>query len=146
MADIRVIVVAENPGEMLVAGCESSGAGLASLTSADRLEIVCDYGPPDRTVQVQQFRTRSKEVRRKLDTKLRLNESGLDQSFRDSAAVTADMPRGKRDEYLESIQNVMLVWREWGEGLSDQLDQIVVSEDSSALDRIEREVTEGPEA
>lgn len=140
----RVIVVAENPDEILVATSKSAGSGLARLTSADRLEIICDYGPPDRTVQVQQFLTRLKDVRRKLDTKLRLNEGGLDQSFRDSSAVTTDMPRVQRDEYLESIQNVMLVWREWGDGLSERLDQLAATEDAEELDRIEREVTKGP--
>jgi hypothetical protein len=143
--DTRVIVVAEDPDEILIATCKSAGAGLAKLTRANRLEVVLQYGPPDRSAQVQQFRSRLKDVRRKLDTKLRLNESGLEQSFRDSAAVTSEMPRKKRDEYLESIENLMVVWREWGEELSERLDQLAATEDSDELDRIEGEVTKGPQ-
>ena len=140
----RVIVVAENPDELLVTTCKRAGAGLAKLTSADRLEVILEYGPPDRSALVEQFRSRLKEVRRKLDTKLRLNESGLEQSFRDSAAVTNEMPKKKRDEYLNSIEKVMVGWRAWGEEMSDRLDKLAATEDLEELEHIEREVTEGP--
>jgi SpoVK/Ycf46/Vps4 family AAA+-type ATPase len=144
LEDTRVIVVAEEPDDLLVATCKSAGAGLAKLTSADRLEVVLEYGPPDRSALAEQFRSRLRDVRRKLDTKLRLNESRLEQSFRDSAAVTSEMAQAKRDDYLTSIEKVMLVWRKWGEEMSDRLDKLAATEDLDELELIEKEVTEGP--
>lgn len=144
MSDTRIIVVAEDPGDVLIATCRAAGAGLAKLTQADRLEVVAEYGPPDRSQQSKQFRAKLKEVRRKLDTKLRLNENNLEESFRDSALVTSGMPPKRRDQYLDSIENVMVDWREWGDETGERLDALAATEDLDELERIEQEIIARP--
>jgi hypothetical protein len=144
ISNTRLIVVAEEPGEVLVATCRAAGVGLAKLTPANRLEIVTDYGAPDRTQQSRQFRAKLKEVRRRLDTKLRLNEKNLEESFRDSSLVTSEMSSAKRDLYLNSIETVMVEWREWGEEMAARLDALAASEDLDELEGMEREIVERP--
>jgi hypothetical protein len=145
MEGIRLYVVAEQPGETLIATCQAAGAGLAKLTTANRLEILCEYGPPDQTASTDQFRNGVKAARRKLETKLRLNEKRLEQSFQDSAAVTTEMSASKRDSYLDAIETAMITWREWSEALSARLDELAASEDVDELKRIEEEIKRGPQ-
>jgi len=145
MKGVRLWVVAEDPGDSLIATCQAAGAGLARLTPANRLDVVCEYGPPTHTVSTEQFKASVKAARRKLETKLRLNEKRLEQSFQDSAVVTTEMSASKRDKYLDAIEKAMIVWREWSEALSERLDALAATEDADELALIEGEITQGPQ-
>jgi len=144
IANIRIYVVAEAPGESLIETCTAAGTGLARLTSSNRLEVVCEYGPPAHAATAAQFRSRVKAARHRLEAKLRLNERRLEESFRDSASVTADMSGAIRDSYLETIETAMIVWREWSEELSEQLDALLANEDVEELTRVEAAILGGP--
>jgi hypothetical protein len=145
MQGVHLYVVAEGPGDSLIATCQAAGAGLARLTTANHLEVVCEYGPPSETATTEHFKTSVKAARRKLETKLRLNERRLEQSFQDSAVVTTDMSAARRDTYLEAIEEAMIVWRAWSEALSERLDALAASEDAGELRLVEEEITRGPQ-
>ena len=145
MSGVRIIVVAENPGESLSAACAATGTGLARITELNHLELICEYGEPQQDAQATRFRKRARDVRRKMEAKAQLNTRKLEESYQETDAVTKQMAGHRRSAYLEPIENAIVVWRTWNEEMADRISEALASEDAAALDRIEADVLRGPE-
>jgi predicted transcriptional regulator len=56
------------------------------------------------------------------------------------------MNEATRGPYLDSIEAMMVRWREWGDDLSARLDALAGGTDEAAFEEIEQHIEEGVDA
>ncbi len=145
MAELEIYAVAEEIGDPLRASCVATGCGLLVLTSNNELNVEVEYERPNRDDDLREFEKRLRQVRRKLDTKLNANLESLQEQFSERKKVTAGMKEATRAGYLQSIEDMMVRWREWGDERSAELDALAGSGDDEALRHVEHLIELGVE-
>jgi hypothetical protein len=130
--DIELFLVVEEVGAALEKSCESRGVGLLRLTEEDAFEIVVNPGDFEPEVVEQAVAVRIKEARRRMEQKLDLKKSSLESDYSRVDEITSGMPRKTRDEYIESVEQAITRWEDWGISISQTLDE-AASESNMAL-------------
>lgn len=143
--DVVVHVVVEETTTILEQSCRACGAGLLRIRveAEYELELAVDPEEYDPAAVTTGRLARISALRRRLITKLDLNQEAAKRDFINVRSGTYGMPEIKRDEYLDTAEAVTERWREWGDRCSTRLDELVVNGTEAELDAIEREIEAG---
>lgn len=136
--DIQLFFVVEEVSAVLERSCQSRGVGLLRLTEDNTFEIVVNPADFEPEAIEQAVENRIKEARRRMEQKLGLKKDGLEKDYGRVDEITSGMPRKTRDEYIESVEQALTGWDEWGQAISEKLDEAAASSDGTLVDEAER--------
>jgi hypothetical protein len=137
-------VVVEEDDAQMVSSCRRAGAGLLLLTQESSFEWLVhpsEWSPDaDRAAFLEQVRV----VRRRLEAKLELNVTAIQENFSNVQQLTQGLSADRRDEYVRDLEVSHVMWREWSDSMSARLDQAAARQDDAELKAIERQIMSGP--
>jgi hypothetical protein len=143
--DLLLFVVVTDVSSVLEKSCRASGVGLLRLTDDDTFELVVDPEASDPVAIASALEAEIKSLRRRLETKLELNKSALEQNYSKVNELTAGMPSKTRDQYIETVEQAAGRWDEWGIRVSESLDEAGSTGNAALVQAAERMIEEGAE-
>jgi hypothetical protein len=143
--DTRVYIVVEEVTGLIEQSCKACGAGLLVLKSTDEYELEMvvrpeDYEPADEDAS---FRAEIRSLRRRLESKLKLNLEAATSDFLKVRELTVEVAAEIREEYLSAVEDSDARWREWGDRISARLDEALSTKDRAELEAIGRLIERG---
>lgn len=144
--DIELFLVVEEVGAALEKSCESRGVGLLRLTEEDAFEIVVNPGDFEPEVVEQAVAVRIKEARRRMEQKLDLKKGSLESDYSRVDEITSGMPRKTRDEYIESVEQAITRWEDWGISISQTLDEAASESNMALVEEAEKMIEQDVES
>jgi hypothetical protein len=145
LPDVRVFVVVEESSAELERSCRGCGAGLLRVdVETHSIEVLVGPDEFDRSRLDAAFKEAVKTVRRRMETRLQLNQDKISDDFAAVDKITADMDPDERDAYIGKIEQRAMEWRDWSDSISERLDAVYMANDPDELALIERDVGRGP--
>jgi hypothetical protein len=144
--DIELFLVVEDVGVALEKSCESRGVGLLRLTEDDAFEMVVNPSDFEPEVIEQAVATRIKDTRRRMEQKLDLKKGSLEDDYSRVDEITSGMPRKTRDEYIESVEQALTRWEDWGLAISQKLDEAGSESNLALVEEAEKMIEQDVES
>jgi hypothetical protein len=144
--DVRVLLVVEDIGAVLESSCENRGVGLLRLTEDNAFEMVVDPDDFEPEAIEEEMTTRIREARRRMEQKLDLKKSGLEKDYGRVDEITSGMPGKTREVYIESVEQALTRWDEWGVEISQKLDEAGSTLDLAIVEEAERMIEKDVES
>jgi hypothetical protein len=136
------VVVDEEPSAELDRSCRAAGAGLLILRS-DGLEAVIKAGEIPAELRDRQCAERVTDLRRKMETRLRLQLDAIQSNYTSAQELTATFPDDVQDDYMSDIESHADRWRRWAEDISQALDSVASTCDEEEFELIEEMLERG---
>ena len=145
LGDLRLFVVVTRVSEVLEKSCRAAGVGLLHLTQEDTFDLVVDPDEIDPAALQEQLRARVEDARRRLELKLNLNKSALEENYSRVNDLTTGMPQKTRDDYIEKVEEAINRWEGWSQRISEMLDEARSTSNEQLLEAAENLIEEGAE-
>jgi hypothetical protein len=143
MDNVQVYVVVEEDSAILEQTCRAAGAGLLRIQEDNTFDLLVDPTEYDAAHRDAEFSAKVSELRRRLESKLNLQLTAVQENFARVNEMTSGMLPEKRDGYIRSVEETDSLWRGWGDEVSQRLDEVDASRDGNELKVIERMIVEG---
>lgn len=144
--DIKVLLVVEEVGAVLESSCENRGVGLLRLTEDNAFEMIVDPDDFEPEAIEEAMADRIRDARRRMEQKLDFKKSSIEKDYGRVDEITSGMPGKTRDVYIESVEQALTKWEEWGVEISQKLDEAGSTLDMALVKEAERMVEKDVES
>jgi stress-induced morphogen len=146
MENVRVCVVVDNVSAIMERTARASGASLLRIAGDEifHLEAVVEATEFETNRRLARHREKVRKVRRVLEESLDQRIGEARESYPKFRDLTRQMPPARREQYVAAVDDLVTKVREWGERLSQRLDEVAASGDEGELNAIRQQVEEGP--
>ena len=130
--------------EAVEESCAAAGIGVLQVTADEEFALVAEFFGTLPTPVVEEFRAAVTEVHSLLEKKLREARAAIDAKLQVVREHTEKMEDQKADEFRAALDARSEAVSEWEMTIGKDLDAVVASMDSAALDEIRERVVAGP--
>lgn len=131
--------------DQIVKSCRAGRVGLLLLREENTFEQIVDPSAEDSEEIAAQLRDRIKTARRRMENKLNLNRSDIEERFSKVNELTRGMDHEVRDRYIESVERAGTSLDEWGTRVSTMLDEAAGNGDETLIESAEALIEAGVE-
>ncbi|MCB0909953.1 MAG: hypothetical protein KDB63_22885 [Nocardioidaceae bacterium] len=144
LANVKLNLVYEQVSPELEKACAAAGLGVLVLEADDTFRVVVDFDsvmPADLASDVVD---RIDAIRREMERKLEMGQSALNARTQQVTELTQSMSSKKKEGYLLQIELEFRAWDDWSVAMSKKLDALRMKPEADAIERVAREVSDGP--
>jgi hypothetical protein len=143
--DLEVFVVVTEVSSVLEKSCRACGMGLLRLTEEATFELVLKPGEMDAEVVAAAVMEKIRDLRRRMENKLKLKKGALDSNYARVDELTMGMDPNVRDQYIEKFEQAVGRWEHWGARISEMLDEAASTGSEGLIEAAGQLIEEGAE-